>query len=123
MSSTRNRNQPYDYACKKKENMKIKEYRMSPFFHEPKNASHSFVLGANPSKLNHNTLSYNAVDIESTLRGIRSNNLEGETFHAVLKPKNYYTVEIFENNLSKDNVFIPRPFDYNPNERKGFHNI
>lgn len=122
MTSTRNHNQPYDYACKKKQIEKHALHRFEPLFHEPKQAYQSIVLGANPTKLNANRLSYNAVDVESTLRGIRSCNLEGASFQATVQPKDYFTVELFENHL-QNNVYVPRPFYHDSNERVGFHNL
>lgn len=122
MTSTRNHNQKYDYSCKKRQIEQTAKYHINPIFAEPSRPYQSFVLGANPTKINANNLSHNAVDIESTLRGIRSCDLEGKSFQATLKKKDYYTVELFDNNL-KDNLFIPRPFYHNPKERVGFHNI
>lgn len=122
MASTRNHNQAYDYACKKKQIQKHASHRFEPLFHEPKHAYQSFVLGANPTKLNANTLSYNAVDVESTLRGIRSCNLEGSSFQASLQPKDYYTVELFDSHL-QNNVYVPRPFYHDSDQRVGFHNL
>tara|TARA_Y100000816_G_scaffold291111_1_gene281490 strand:+ start:1196 stop:1564 length:369 start_codon:yes stop_codon:yes gene_type:complete len=122
MTSTRNHNQKSDYVCKKKEIEKTAQYHVNPIFAEPSRPSQSFVLGANPTKISANNLSHNAVDIESTLRGIRSCDLEGKPFQATLKKKDYYTVELFENHLT-NNIFVPRPFYHNSEERVGFHNI
>ena len=122
MTSTRNQNQPYDYACKKKGIERQSSYWLNHVFAEPKQAVHSFVLGANPTKLNASSLSYNAIDVESSLRGIRSCNLEGESFQATMKPKHYYTAELFDNHLH-DHIFVPRPFYHETHQRAGFHNI
>ena len=122
MSSTRNNNQTYEYACKKRQIAKSESYKLDTIFAEPKQAYQSFVLGSNPTKLNAKILSHNAVDVESMLRGIRSNDLENKPFHTTMKPKDYYTVELFENHLTND-VYLPRPCMHNSNERVGFHNI
>ena len=122
MASTRNHNQAYDYACKKKQIQKHASHRFEPLFHEPKHAYQSFVLGANPTKLNANTLSYNAVDVESTLRGIRSTNMEGPSFHQEPIKRDFYTQDVFENHL-KNSISVPPYILHHKNERTGFHNI
>ena len=122
MTSTKNKNNYADYYCEKKKSSDILNYRLDSVFSEQKRPKQMFVLGSIPTKMSANHFSYNAIDMESSLRGIRSCNLEGMSFKPELKQKDFYTHDIFENNL-KDNVYIPRPFFHNPNTRYGFHNI
>tara|TARA_B100001093_G_scaffold189714_1_gene182289 strand:+ start:20338 stop:20745 length:408 start_codon:yes stop_codon:yes gene_type:complete len=122
MASTRNNNQFGDYLCKKKQIQTNFDHRMEPLFVKQTKPNHMHVLGTNPSKMSANHFSYNAIDVESTLRGIKSCNLEGPSFKAEMQPKDFYTFELFENHL-RNEVALPRPFDHQKNERHGFHNI
>ena len=122
MTSTHNLNQPYEYACEKKQNKDALQYRINNVYSEQKNPCQMFVLGSIPSHMNAKHFSYNPIDLESGLRGIRSCNLEGVSFRPALEKKDFYTQEIFTNNL-KEPLYVPRPFFHNPDVRKGFHNI
>lgn len=122
MTSTRNHNQHSDYLCKKKEIEHRFNHIMDPIFVKQPKPNHMVVLGSIPSKMSSTHFSYNAIDVESTLRGIRSTNLEGPSFHAEMKQKAFYTFENFDNHL-RNEVAIPRPFYHNKHERQGFHNI
>ena len=122
MASSQTINQKGDYNCKKNENLKHLYYNLNPIYGEQKSPCQMFVLGSTPSKMGSQHFSYNSIDIESKLRGIRSTNLEGSSFNPELEKKDFYTQTIFENHL-KDNIYVPRPFFHNSNLRKGFHNI
>jgi len=111
MSSTRNLNTIHDYTVKKNESKKITDYMLYNGYANNNNPA-LFVRGPNPS-MYADQLSYNAIDIESTLRGIRSTNLEGPSFKAdpVLKTLNeteYFKVE---------KTYLPKPFLHYRNER------
>ena len=119
MASTKNINNSAEYNCEKKKNKDVLNYRLDSIFSEQKKPMHMFVLGSIPTKMNSNHFSYNSIDMESSLRGIRSSNLEGPSFNPELKKKDFYTQDIFENNL-RDNVYVPRPFFHNSNTRYGY---
>ena len=101
MTSTHNLNQPYEYACEKKQNKDALQYRINNVYSEQKNPCQMFVLGSIPSHMNAKHFSYNPIDLESGLRGIRSCNLEGASFRPALEKKDFYTQEIFTNNLKE----------------------
>ena len=122
MSSTQNKNNIAEYLCSKKQNSKINNYMINNIYSEQNNNIRMFDLGALPSKVNASNFSYNHVDLESKLRGIRSNDLEFGSFNPDLQKKDFYSMDVFENNL-KENVYMPPPIFHDSNERKGFHNI
>lgn len=122
MSSNRNNNNYSEYICKKNENNKSMDYKLANYYGENNNKVHMFTLGSIPTKMSSNNFSYNSIDIESKLRGIRSNDLEFGSFNPDLQKKDFYSMDVFENNL-KENVYMPPPIFHDSNERKGFHNI
>ena len=122
MSSNQVINQMPDYLCKKKESQSILNYRINTNYGEQNNPCQMFVLGNNPSKMGAHHFTKAHIDVESTLRGIRSTNLEGPSFHQDPIAKDFYTKDLFHNHL-KETIFVPRPVLHNKNERKGFHNI
>lgn len=122
MSSTRNLNTKYDYACEKKKNNSVLNYLTNPVYSTQEKKVHLFNLGCTPTKMSRELFSSNSIDIESKLRGIRSTNLEGNSFNPSLESKKFVVMECFDNNLQK-NVYLPNPFIHNSNERFGFHNI
>lgn len=76
MASTRNRNTRNDYILEQRENSSIKTYKLflnSQYGEAFKPALPT--LGITPSHMPRNTLSYNPIDIESSLLGINSTNL------------------------------------------------
>ena len=111
MASTRNLNTPDDYKVKKMESVKVKDYMLYDGF-SINNSTAYFVRGSNPS-LYAGQLSHNAIDIESTLRGIRSTNLEGPSFKATPQLKNMKETEYFKVNPT----YIPRPYLHSTLER------
>lgn len=98
MSSTRNLNTIDDYRVKKQESVKLNDYMLYNGFSTNINAA-LFVRGSNPS-IYGGQLSHNAIDIESTLRGIRSTNLEGPSFKADPQLKPLPEVEYFRVNAT-----------------------
>ncbi len=122
MSSTRNINTKYDYACEKKKNSSTIKYLTNPIYGKQKNTVHLYNLGSVPSNMYSDHFSNNNIDIESKLRGIQSTNLENGPFNPSLDRKNFVVLECFDNNLKK-NLYLPNPFIHNSNERFGFHNI
>ena len=111
MSSTRNLNTVNDYRVKKQESVHINNYMLYDGFAVNNNAA-LFVRGSNPSMYS-GQLSHNAIDIESTLRGIRSTNLEGPSFKAEPQLKSLAQTEYFK--VSPTNM--PKPFYQMCNER------
>ena len=110
MASTRNLNTKGDYAVKKKESSAIHNYMTYSGFST--NDPSYFTRGANPS-IYAGQLCKNAIDVESTLRGIRSTNLEGPSFSATpevtpIGEKQYFTV---------NPTYIPQPYYHSTVER------
>jgi len=110
MASTRNINTKGDYQVKKAESSNINNYMLYGGF-STNNPSY-FVRGANPS-IYSGQLDKNAIDVESTLRGIRSTNLEGPSFKATPAPKQIKSINYFDVNP----VYIPRPYEHSTLER------
>lgn len=111
MSSTRNLNTPNDYRVKKQESIQMNNYMLYDGFATNNNAA-LFVRGSNPS-IYAGQLSNNAIDIESTLRGIRSTNLEGPSFKAEPQLKTLAETEYFK----VCPTYMPKPFYHTCNER------
>ena len=111
MSSTRNLNTISDYRVKKQESINLNNYMLYEGFSTNNNAA-LFVRGPNPS-IYSGQLSHNAIDIESTLRGIRSTNLEGPSFKAEPELKSLSETEYFKMNPT----YMPKPFYHSNTER------
>ena len=110
MASTRNINTKGDYAVKKMESKHINSYMLYSGFST--NDPSYFTRGANPS-IYSGQLCSNAIDVESTLRGIGSTNLEGPSFSA--KPN---FIPIGEKQLFTVNpTYIPQPYYHSTVER------
>lgn len=122
MSSTQNKNNIAEYLCSKKQNSKINNYMINNIYSEQNNNIRMFDLGALPSKVNASNFSYNHVDLESKLRGIRACDLENGNFNPSIKEKQTKTTALFENHL-KNSVYLPPELLHKTNERFGFHNI
>tara|TARA_Y100000389_G_scaffold104282_1_gene101146 strand:+ start:595 stop:960 length:366 start_codon:yes stop_codon:yes gene_type:complete len=121
MSSTKNLNSEYNYIVEKKQNLKKNNYTFDKIYHELPHKYNMFNLGSNPSKMSRDNFSYNSVDIESKLRGIKSCNLEGSNFDPESKYKTQYSIDIFNNNL-KNNLSVPESFIHK-SYKSGFHNV
>lgn len=121
MTSTRNINSNFDYIVEKKENLKKNVLIFDKTFYELSNKYNMFDLGSNPSKMYSGNFSYNNIDIESKLRGIKSCNLEGINFNPDSQYKTQYSANIFDNNL-KNNISVPKSF-LHKDTKYGFHNV
>ena len=117
MAFTNNRNQGAEYKVEKLMNSNKMSYMLNKDFSENKSSHKMFELGGVP-KLSREVLSYNSVDIESKLRGIKSVALEGAGFNPELRPKKLTDTLLFE----RQNTFVPPSFLHG-GERSGFHNI
>ena len=122
MTSTRNLNTRYNYICEQKLNTKTIDYLTNTVYAEQKNPVHMFDLGSNPSIMNGHHFSYNYIDMESKLRGIRSTNMVGISFDPELQQKTFSTTKLFENHLKEQNT-VPSSFIHDSDQRYGFHNI
>ena len=111
MASTRNINTKGDYSVKKMESSNINNYLLYSGFSTNQAPSY-FVRGANPS-IYAGQLCKNAIDVESTLRGIRSTDLEGPSFHAT--PQNITIGERQYYNVNP--TYIPRPYLHSTADR------
>lgn len=119
--STRNFNQKAEYLCQKKQNKSMMDYHLNSVFSEQPTSIRMLSIGG-PSKMSAQNLSNNYVDIESKLRNIKANNLEGTNFNPSLSKKQIKTAELFENRL-RQNVYLPPPMLHYNNQRPGFHNL
>ena len=116
MASTRNLNTKYDYLCEKKQNNKMLEYMTDKTYGVHENPAF-WDLGSNPSMYAGN-LSHNEVDVESKLRGIRSVNLEGNSFNPTMQEKKVGCEKLFE----RTQLYIPSSYTHNPQERPMYLN-
>ena len=78
--------------------------------------------GSIPTKMGAHHFTHRHIDVESTLRGIRSTNMEGPSFHQEPIKRDVYTQDVFENHL-KNSISVPPYILHHKNERTGFHNI
>jgi hypothetical protein len=122
MSSTRNINNRAEYNLIKRQNQAMNTYMINNVFSEQKDNVKMFSLGSIPTKVNASNLSYNHIDIESKLRGIRACDHENGNFNPELKLKKTHDIAIFNNNL-KNNVQLPQPIVHDKTQRFGFHNV
>lgn len=93
MTSTRNINQQIEYNIEKNNNNKIFNSRTDTY---TINKAGTFNLGSNPSKFTMNEMANNSVDVESMLRGIKSNNLEGKSFKVSSSNKDMKYINLFD---------------------------
>jgi len=117
MAFTNNKNQDAEYKVNKLMNANKMNYMLSKDFSENKSSTKMFELGSVP-KLHSGNMSFNNVDIESKLRGIKSVNLEGSGLNPELQPRKINVAPLFE----RQKMFVPPSFVH-VSERKGFHNI
>lgn len=104
MASTRNLNTPHDYRLERKMNQTVLDYQL--YTGSAKNEMPAlFRDGPNP-KMYAEMLDRNMIDVESMLRGIRSTDLEGESFHAVPETRKLEEVSYF----TKTPIIIPPSF-------------
>ena len=121
MTSNQIINQPHDYLCKKRQNESMLNYNINTNYSEQNKPVHMFVLGSIPSKMSAHHFTQKHIDVESTLRGIRSTNMEGPSFHQEPIKRDFYTQDVFENHLK--NLITFSLILHHKNERTGFHNI
>lgn len=117
MSFTSNKNQDAEYKVEKLMNNQKMNYMLNKDFGQNKSMHKMLELGGVP-KLHSEALSYNNVDIESKLRGIKSVNLEGLNFNPDLQSRKMTDTPLFE----RQKVYVPPSF-LHVSERSGFHNI
>lgn len=76
MASTRNKNTPEDYCLQQRAYNNSKEHNLYEYSYAGRAYEPAIpCLGITPSRMSRDTLSNNAVDIESALKGINSVNL------------------------------------------------
>ena len=116
MASTRNKNTKMDYELEKRNNESQFEYRMSSLIsQQPYNYSGNGLLhGKAPSS----KLSHNAVDIESTLFGINSNELEGEK--PTVQPQLRSSINTLHM-YAKPTIYMPDPLIIEARQRPTLH--
>ena len=117
MSFASNKNQDAEYKTETLMNSNKMNYMLNKDFGENRSVHKMLELGGVP-KLHSEALSYNNIDVESKLRGIKSINLEGANFDPDLKSKKMTDASLFE----RQQQFIPPSF-LHVSERSGFHNI
>lgn len=122
MSSTQNINNQAEYNLIKRQNQAMNNYMINNVFSEQKDNVKMFSLGSIPTKVNASNLSYNHIDIESKLRGIRACDHENGHFNPELQQKKTHVMDIFNNNL-RNNVQLPQPINHDTSQRFGFHNV
>ena len=111
MASTRNRNTPGNYYLEQR------DFRLAAAYdtYTPSQVAMP-ILGITPSRMARDTLSTNAVDIESQLRGINSTNLV--TPAAVMPPQLKRVKEVaYFNTLP---LQMPHPLVIEPQQRPSF---
>lgn len=118
MSFTNNKNQSAEYKVEKLMNSNKINYMLNSDFSQNRSVHKMFELGGGVPKLHSESLSYNNIDIESKLRGIKSVNLEGFNFDPKLESKKISDTLLFE----RTKPIVPPSF-LHVNERNGFHNI
>lgn len=115
MASTRNINTKNDYALEKRMNKNILDQRLFVNYGENPSPAH-YDIGMTPSQMFAGHLSSNYVDVESTLRGIRSTNLEGPSFNATPNYKKLETRALFE----RTPMIMPDHLIHYNNERPNY---
>ena len=118
MSFTSNKNQDAEYKVEKLMNNHKLNYVLNKDFAHNDSTHKMFQLGGGVPKLHSESLSYNNIDIESKLRGIKSVNLEGLNFNPDLQSRKITDTPLFE----RQKAFVPPSF-LHVSERSGFHNI
>ena len=117
MASTRNRNTPGNYYLEQRDFRLAAAY--DTYTHSAYGAPSQVampILGITPSRMARDTLSTNAVDIESQLRGINSTNLV--TPAAVMPPQLKRVKEVaYFNTLP---LQMPHPLVIEPQQRPSF---
>lgn len=116
MTSTRNKNTTQDYTLERKKTYTTEEYIFNNDY-AVSNKTRLPDFGLNMPSLPRDKLANNSVNIESSLFGIGSSNLE--------KPQVPVNPEIIANTfgesiINKKPLYIPEPFNLNSNQRPYF---
>tara|TARA_B100000035_G_scaffold300341_2_gene295915 strand:+ start:2181 stop:2537 length:357 start_codon:yes stop_codon:yes gene_type:complete len=116
MTSTRNKNTKQDYILEKKKMFNREEYLFNENF-ALSNKTNFPDFGLNMPAMPRDKLAHNSVNIESSLFGIGSSNLE--------EPQQPVNPEIIQNNfgesiVKRNPLYVPQPLNFNPNERPYF---
>jgi len=114
MSSTRNRNTPNDYKLEQLRNTNHIENNLYLHSAYGRPNNECFPELYNPSKLSRDTLSNNAIEIESTLRGIGSSNLVKPCEPPTPSLRNLDFKPFFDKPQS---VIMPYPLIFENNQR------
>ncbi len=115
MASTRNLNTPGDYILEKKLNNDVIQQRLYDGFGINSQPGF-FTDGVNPSKMHSSHLSSNPTDIESMLRGIRANNMEGPSFSVTPLFKPMGEISYFD----KLAMVMPKTYYHSTEERPNY---
>ena len=116
MTSTRNKNTPQDYNLERKKIFNAKEYIFSEDY-AISNKTNFPDFGLNMPPMPRDKLANNSVNIESSLFGIGSSNLE--------TPKPPVVPEIISNTfgesiVKKTPLYVPEPFQFDSKQRPYF---
>jgi hypothetical protein len=116
MSSTRNRNTPNDYKLESKLNDSFYDYNVYKGYGV--NKQPAYYVNGIIGKMHSSHFTHNSVDVESMLRGIRSTDLEGDSFKVTPEYKNLKELSYFD----RLPLFIPEPFVHTNSERPNYLN-
>jgi hypothetical protein len=114
MSSTRNRNTTNDYKLETRLNDSFYNYNVYKGYGV--NNQPAYYVDGIIGKMPASNLTHNSVDVESMLRGIRSTDLEGDSFKVVPEYKSLNELSYFE----RVPLFIPEPFIHTNKERHNY---
>jgi hypothetical protein len=115
MASTRNLNTKEDYLLEKRMNEGIIQQRLYDGFGVNSQPG-LFRDGSNPSKMDSSHFSSNSTDIESMLRGIRANDMEGPSFKVDPQFKPIGEVSYFD----KIPMMMPKTYYHSTVERPNY---
>ena len=105
MAFTGNKNASNNYCLEKQINFSTFDYNLFPSKHIHNNSVFCDSPGINPTYTSNNELSYNGVDIESTLFGINSSNLIQQKKSTIPSLKRKKNINFFE----RPRIFLPEP--------------
>jgi hypothetical protein len=116
MSSTRNRNTQNDYNLETKLNESFYNYNVYKGYGI--NKQPAYYVNGIIGNMHASHFTYNSVDVESMLRGIRSTDLEGDSFKVTPEYASLKELSYFE----RVPLFIPEPFVHSNKERHNYLN-
>jgi hypothetical protein len=114
MSSTRNRNTPNDYKLETNKNESRCNYNIYKGYGV--NKQPAYYVDGIIGNMHSSHFTHNAVDVESMLRGIRSTDLEGDSFKVNPEYKSIKELSYFE----RVPLFMPEPFIHSTTERPNY---